>query len=94
MSKSIKKEIREIRFVDQQIKRRKWLESDDKKLEKMYKDCVGISEMSVRLHRTENAVNQRIKTLHLSVPKVTSKNGTPEERKQQADAIQRKEIKK
>lgn len=91
MSKSIKNQIYEIRFGDQKIKRKKWTESDDKRLEKMHKDCIGISEMSVRLHRTENAVNQRIKKLQLSVPRVTSKNGTPEERKQQAYDARRKE---
>ena len=85
MSKSIRMKIRENRFDNQPIKRKPWSDSEDKKLEKMFNDGVGISEISVRLNRTEAAVFQHTKKLGLYPPKVSSKHGSPEHRKQQSE---------
>jgi len=84
ISKSIRQKIKENRFDNQQIKRKAWSAYDDQNLEKMFRDGVGLSEISVKLHRTENAVFQRAKKLNLYPPKMSSKNGSPEQRKQQA----------
>jgi len=91
MSKSIRRQIKENRFGNQPIKRKPWSEPENKKLGKMYKDGVGLSEISIKLNRTENAVFQHIKKLGLNPPKVTSKHGSPEQRKQQIELIKRKE---
>ena len=55
------------------IKRRRWNPEEVQYLERLFNEGYGISYIAVKLHRTEVAVYNKIRSLDLYSPKTKSK---------------------
>ena len=68
-------ELQKLRAGENPPKKRNgyWTEEDKKKLVKMFKDAVGISQIAIRLERTEVAVMSQLVMMGLFSPQCQSR---------------------
>lgn len=82
-AKDFKEKVKDMRFNKQGTKRKRWNEKEEQFLRKAFKRGDGITLISMKLGRTERAVQLKIQTLHL-YPAVNKKSNWKKEKTEEA----------